>query len=136
MFLLYSTFFFILLFLFLFSCLFLFRQTVAQCPVFLQMWHSNLFDGQFFTSSCLFFFRIYDICHSSCYFNFHFVYKFFRCECCWIMLCNPSQRDSSLLQILTTSLSDGNGVIASSFYLISVFKIPDIILVVSLCSKH
>ena len=30
--------------------------------------------------------------------------------------------DSSLLQILTTSLSDGNGVIASSFYLISVFK--------------
>ena len=44
--------------------------------------------------------------------------------------------DSSLLQILTTSLSDGNGVIASSFYLISVFKIPDIILVVSLCSKH
>ena len=57
MFLLYSTFLFILLlFLFLSSCLFLFRQTVAQCPpVFLQIWHSNLFAGQFFTSSCLFF---------------------------------------------------------------------------------
>ena len=56
MFLLYSTFLFILLlFLFLSSCLFLFRQTVAQCPVFLQMWHSNLIAGQFFTSSCLFF---------------------------------------------------------------------------------